>query len=336
VLALTCLAPALAQPPAAPRVEVPIREVVLSNGVPRYGVPMMVGETPVLAGLDTGAAGLRLLPDVAKGAKAEAATESYAYATGTTLAGTRGRIRIGVGALSAEASAHLVTSTGCVKDRPGCPGSLGAGYGFLSHGLKGEGFRAMLGGNMGRTSIDHPLTVVGARRWIIELPRPGEGKDGRLILNPTDTEVAQFRTVRLAGQFREAEGGGLHDAVPGCVRNDANGERVCGLLTLDTGAYFIRVLNAGEFVRAPWAEGAPLTVEFRGEAGPPISTRMVVGREAQVVNFGAAPRSEVIVQLGTAPYFAHAVLYDPVRRRLGFKPRPGARDLPRGQLAEPR
>jgi hypothetical protein len=111
------------------------------------------------------------------------------------------------------------------------------------------------------------------------------------------------------------------------VRNEALGERICGLLTLDTGAFFVEVLNARP--RAAWTDGAPLAVEFRGDDGQPVArTQMTVGGKAQSVVFGSAPRPEIIVQLGTAPYFAYAVLYDPVRRRLGFRARPPREGLP--------
>ena len=330
VLGLLAL-PAAAQQAAAPRLEIPIKEVVLSDGTPRYGLPLKIGQSEVLAGIDTGAAGLRVLPDaLARGdVQPGPETENYSFGSGAQLHGSRGKARVTVGGQSAQASLHLVTKVDCVAGKPRCPGSLGLGYGFLGNGLRGEGFRALLGGNMGRTSIDHPLTVVGARRWIIELPRPGDSGQGRLIINPTDAEAAQFKSVRLAGQFREADGGGLHDAVPGCLRNEANGERVCGLFTLDTGAYFIRVLNAARYAKGPWADGAPLTLEIRGDEGTAATARMVVGgKGGQAVAFGAAPRPEVIVQLGTAPYLSHAVLYDPIRRRLGFKPRPQIEGLP--------
>lgn len=324
--------PAAAQQAAAARVEIPIKEVVLSDGTPRYGLPLKIGGSEVLAGIDTGAAGLRVLPDALKPGDAapEAASEAYRFGSGAQLHGSRGTATVTVGGRPAPAALHLVTKVDCEAAKPRCPGSLGLGYGFLGNGLRGEGFRALLGGNMGRTSIDHPLVVTGARRWIIEVPRPGEGGVGRLIVNPTNEEVSGFKQVRLAGQFREADGGGLHDAVPGCLRNETTGENVCGLFTLDTGAFFIRVLNADRFAKGPWAKGAPMTLEIRGDQGTAATARMVVGgKGGQAVAFGRAPRPEVIVQLGTAPYLSHAVLYDPVGRRLGFKARPPIEGFPK-------
>ena len=52
-------------------------------------------------------------------------------------------------------------------------------YGIASDGLPGEGFKAILGIDMARGRGRQPASrFLGARRWIVELPRPGEG-DGR-------------------------------------------------------------------------------------------------------------------------------------------------------------
>src|SRR3954463_2176151 len=59
-----------AQPPS-PRVELPIEAVKLSDGTVRYGVRVEVGGKSVLAGIDTGASGLRVMPDVAQGMRLE-------------------------------------------------------------------------------------------------------------------------------------------------------------------------------------------------------------------------------------------------------------------------
>lgn len=55
-----------AEPAAAQRAEVTVREVVLSDGMRRYAVPIRVGATDILAGLDSGSTGLRILPNVLK------------------------------------------------------------------------------------------------------------------------------------------------------------------------------------------------------------------------------------------------------------------------------
>ena len=78
-LALRSLAPLLAIAPAlharaadAPGLEVPIREVVLSDGVRRYAVTLTVDGVPIEAQLDTGSTGLRILAPALSGKAASA------------------------------------------------------------------------------------------------------------------------------------------------------------------------------------------------------------------------------------------------------------------------
>jgi len=324
LLALIMAAPGKALPQDSPaRSEIPIREVRLSDGVRRYGIPMTIGGTEVLAGIDTGAAGLRVMPDAipAGAARGSAAAEFYNFGSGTRLDGVAGRADIRIGALSGSSSLHLVNKAGCLASRPGCPGTLGLGYGFLGDGLPREGFRVLLGANMGRTTIDNPLIAVGARRWIIELPRPGDTAPGRLVINPSDEEIKDFVMLRLVGGFREEEGGGLHDSVQGCLTSETSQSRACGPVALDTGAYSVRVLNSS-LGQTPWPSGATMTLEFTDETRKAaVTVRMVVGREMQSLFYGTAPRRENIIEAGVAPYFAYTVLYDPVRRMMGFKVR---------------
>ena len=319
--------PVQSQSDTGMRSEAPIREVMLSDGVRRYGVPVTIGSVEVLAGLDTGAAGLRIMPDAPgrAAARAETAAEDYTFGSGAHLEGVKGSVTIRIGDLSGAATVHLVNKVGCIPRAPGCPGSLGLKYGFLGDGLPGEGFRVLLGANMGRTSIDNPLIAAGARRWIIELPRPGE--TGHLILNPTDDELAGFTLLRLLGGFREEEGGGLHDSVLGCLRNETTQARACGPVAMDSGAFSLRLLNAG-LGAAPWAKDTPVALEFMDDHRQPVAAvQMIVGHMAQTLSFGAAPRRETIVQPGTAPYFAYSVLYDPARRMIGLKARPSPRAI---------
>ena len=63
-LALVSAAEASAHAQEPVRAKVPIREVILSDGAHRYGVPITVGATQIEAGLDTGSSGLRIVPNV--------------------------------------------------------------------------------------------------------------------------------------------------------------------------------------------------------------------------------------------------------------------------------
>ena len=333
VLAWTALTlaafPAFPQPiPDAPRFEAPIRALKLSDETIRYGVVISVNGVEALAGLDTGAMGLRLMPDAPGRAQARATAkrESFTFGTGSHLDGPVGEARLTIGGVSGPVPVHLVEHVDCEARRPVCPGLLGLGYGFLGDGLPKEGYRILLGANMDRSGIDNPLIALGARRWIIEVPRPGEAGDGRLIANPSAEEAAGFSLVRLMGGYHP-EGGGLHDAVWGCLANPAEPKQACGPMLMDTGAFALRVNNSGR--TETWHDGTPMVLDFRNTGSAPVvSMRLVVGAQAQVVALAKAPSPGVILQPGVAPYFAFAILYDPIRRVIGFKPRPPIAGLP--------
>ena len=96
-------APARAQPiPDAPRFEAPIRALQLSDETIRYGVAIAVNGVSAMAGLDTGAMGLRLMPDAPGRAqsRATAKRESFTFGTGSHLEGSVGEARLTIGGVS--------------------------------------------------------------------------------------------------------------------------------------------------------------------------------------------------------------------------------------------
>src|SRR5580698_531084 len=215
LLAMFAAAPALAQP--AVRSEAPIRQLKLSNGALRYAVPVTVGSTTLLVSLDTGSTGLRILPGaLAKGDAAPSdVAETYGYASGSRYEGVVGQAKVAIGGAHGTGPVHLIRTIGCFSYLPHCPASRTTldKYGIASDGLPGEGFKAILGIDMAQGVVGNPLRFLGARRWIVELPRPGEGA-GRLILNPTEAETAGYAMTPLAAPYAHERGGGLHDTVP--------------------------------------------------------------------------------------------------------------------------
>ncbi|HLZ75570.1 hypothetical protein [Phenylobacterium sp.] len=319
-----------AQPPA--RSEAPIRQLTLSNGALRYAVPVTVGRTAMLVSLDTGSTGLRILPGalVPGDAAATKAEEVYGYASGSRYVGVVGQAKVTIGAASGTGRVHLIRSIGCFDYLPNCPASRTTldKYGIASDGLPGEGFRAILGIDMAQGQVGNPLRFLGARRWIVELPRPGEG-DGRLILNPTDEEAAGYAFAPLSAPYAHEPGGGLHDAVPGCLVNSRTRARVCGPVLLDTGAPWLSVVNArgaGE----PWPDGSPAALELFDTVGA-ITARETLVTGARDLGTRLTWRRETrvygpVIYAGIAPYFAWSVLYDPAHQRIGLKPRPPGPD----------
>lgn len=322
VLALLA-APAAAQAP--PRAELAIHAVTLSNGAVRYGVPVRIGATMLDAALDTGSTGLRVLPGALgpRDAQPGDTPEVYGYASGSRYEGVAGEAPLELGGLRGRAPIHLIRAIGCFAHLPHCPASRTtlAHYGIASDGLPDEGFKAILGLNMDRARIGNPLVAIGVRRWIIELPRPGHPEEGRLILNPTPAEVAGFALLPIVGPYAQISGGGLHDALPGCLIHAR--ERVCGPVLMDTGSSFMTVANGRP--GAPWPSAGEAALEVYGADGavaaradlalgsPAAGTRLVWRTEAR------APRPSVFA--GAAPYFAWSVLYDARRQQIGVRPR---------------
>jgi hypothetical protein len=326
---------ACAQPAPAPRGELVIREVILSDGARRYVVPVKVGAVAIDAGLDTGSTGLRVLPGVLSEADAKDGGhgETYAYGSGAELEGVVGEGEVAVGGLSGRSTLQLVRRVGCVISIPRCPASRvsAAEYGIEGDGLPGQGFKAILGINMSSTRIANPFTAVGARRWIVELPRPGEGAPGRIILNPTDAEVAGFALFALNPNLAGL-GGGLHDAIPGCLINIASKEKACGAVTMDSGAPGIDVQNANLGSRA-WPDGTAAILGFYDTAGhPQAAETLTVGlrQQASHLTFSDNPRRRgTAIFSGLTVYFAYSVLYDADHQSVGLKARPAAAGGPK-------
>jgi hypothetical protein len=344
VLAVAALSgAAMAQVPSARRSEAPIREVVLSNGARRYAVPIQVGATPLMASLDTGSTGLRILPGVLARTDAAASDEpeTYGYASGSRYQGVASEAAVTIGAAKATSPVHLIRTIGCYAYLPRCPASRTtlALYGIASDGLPGEGFKAILGIDMAPGKVGNPLRFLGARRWIVELPRPGEA-EGRLILNPTEAETEGYAMVPLAAPYAHERGGGLHDAVPGCLSNSTTHARACGVVLMDTGAPGLSVVN-GRLEGPAWPNGTPAALELFDASGRLAArealtiglrdqgTRLFFRRETRVQG--------VVIYAGIAPYLAYSVLYDARRGMIGVKPRPPgpAPDGPRAVAVEP-
>jgi hypothetical protein len=313
--------PAAAEPAAPPRAEVPIRQVVLSDGMRRYAVPVGVGGTVIEAGLDSGSTGLRLIGPTVPGVRASGRRTSYSYASGTRLDGVMADAELAIGGVMGEAPVQLVTGTGCVAEKPHCPASFipFGRFGVQGDGLPGEGFKAILGIDMASAEVPNPLPKLGVRRWIIELPRPGDTEPGRLILDPTDQELAGFVLLHLAAQ--PGPGGGPHDAIETCLVDRQTRESICGAGILDTGAPGIRVVTARP--KRPWPNGTPGAIAFYDHGQARTSLDFTVGLRAEASRLTTEAHDVRIPRLflGLTPYFGYAVLYDPGAGVIGLKPR---------------
>lgn len=309
------------------RAEVPVKEIILSDGTRRYSVPITVGATEILAGLDTGSTGLRILPNVLKDSDARRTgrVDTYSYSAGAKLAGVVAEASVSVGDLSGSTTVQLAQQVGCSDEQPKCvAGSIPLSqYGVQGNGLPGEGFKAILGVNMAGADVASLFSGIGAQRWIVDLPRPGESNSGRIVLNPTDAEVQGFVSLPILDQFADRRGG-AHDAIAGCLINETTHEKLCGAVVLDTGAPGIRVV-ARDISRTPWPKATPATLVLADAAGRVrAAEKLVIGQSDQTSHLAFEQRDQVqtrMIFVGLTPYFAYSILYDPVHKTVGFKPR---------------
>ena len=336
LLALT--GAAQAQVPA--RVEVPIREVVLSDGERRYTIPITVGGTAIEAGLDTGSTGLRILPNTLAASDAAASGDSdhYSYGAGTEFQGEVGKGQLTIGGLTAPTTMQLIQTVRCVFSNPHCPASRVPieKFGIQGSGLPGEGFRAIIGVNMAEADVASPLPAIGARRWIVELPRPGAGVPGKLILNPTDEEIKDYVRLPILDTFAFQKGG-LHDAVEGCLINVTTKGKSCGAVMMDTGAPGIRLVN-GTLGHKPWDNGTAAALAFYNAGVPKAVEYLTIGSRDHASHLEFSDEeSQVrgpVIYSGLTPYFAFDVLYDPANHQVAVKPRDPSGSAPVGKLVE--
>ncbi len=316
---------ALAVAVTAVRTEVPITEIVLSDGTRRYSVPLMVAGKPLPAGLDSGSVGLRLLPDAAAGTTPTSQVEQISYGVGTRLDGVVAHATVGLGALAADVDVQAVRSIGCSAARPDCPAKrvTMARFGIQGDGLPGEGFRAIFGTAMVRASLPNPLVALGVHRWIIELPRPGAAQPGRLVLNPTDDETKGFVTIPLA----DPGAGRLTDAVAACLAHDDGRDPVCAPTLIDSGAPGIEVVN--RTAGGNWSDGTVARLSFGTPTAPMVAVRFPVGSRVAASQLEFVRDARVTgprIRSGLVVYFANDVLYDADAATIALRPRPPYRD----------
>ncbi len=319
--------PALAQP----RVVVPVSQIVLADGDIRYSVPVRVGNSVALdALLDTGSTGLRVMRGAMfRGSYTDTGFLSVsAFSAGDKLTGTVGTADLNIGGLATDGPVpfEIVDSASCASFRPNCgaAGVAAPDYGIGGDGIAGQGFQAILGvGLRDAQGAENPLEHLGAKQWIIELPEPGQGGQGSLILNPDWQDLQGFTMFSL-----KSEGGGVWhdpgfaDTLPGCLSDTSNGQSVCGQAILDTGAP--GVVAFGDGVPGPlWAAGDAAALVFGG-----LSVKFSVDRSAGT-GLLREPKAGGGIDLvaGIAPFFAFDVFYDAAAGRMGLRAREDAPDL---------
>lgn len=311
------LALLIATPAVAQQVEVPIKAVTLSNGDRRYAITLTVNGQPIEAGLDTGSTGLRILAaSLPGGAGLRGESVRISYGSGVEFTGPAVGVSLGVGALpTRKAKVARIDKVACVARVPDCAAREkvdAADYRIQGDGLPGEGFVAIMGIGMRADPVGNPLVALGVKRWIVELPRPGDTAPGRLILNPDEAEVAKFRQFAFIRDTNQ---------VAGCIVAADNSAKVCAPAMIDTGANGLRVQGGTEAQILP--RGTPGTIVV-GDERATASMPVVIGRRDQAAGMRLYPSrrpGELSLSLGIAPYFHWSVLYDADKHRFGLADR---------------
>ncbi len=314
LLAIALLCPAVAAL-AADRVELPVRLVTQSDGSRRFGVPLTIDGRQVEAGLDTGATGLRVMARAMPGSTAQGTPAHYGYGSGTRLDGPLTTATVAFGALSGPVRIQRVDAVSCTDVFPRCPASRNgdpATFGIQGDGLPNEGFAAILGVNLRAANAANPFEALGAGRWIVELPRPGDAGPGRIILNPNDADVAGFASYRLLDD---------DNSLAGCITGPQPLGQICGAATIDSGAPGLSVFDTAP--RRPLTGAIPVTITL-GDAKGQARTDLVTERRDQASRLilGQVTDSKrPVLFFGIAPYWRWSVLYDADAHTIGLRPR---------------
>ena len=299
----------VAGPALAQRAELPVRMVELPNGDRRFATTLQIDGRAVEVGIDTGSTGLRVLPrglgDAGRAAHGPRVT--YSYGAGTGFEGSAITVQVAAGSIAGPVRIMRIGGVGCVAGHPDCPVAHAdlTGYGIQGDGIAGQGFAAILGIRLRPDQVGNPFEQLGVRRWIVELPRTAT-EQGRIVLDPSDAEVADYARIGVDGD----------GTTPGCLTGP---DTICGRAFFDSGAAGLRVLRAAPF--RVWPNGTPATITVgRGEQAQRMS--VTIGRRDQAsALLGVPGGNDTRLSLGLAPYFHWSVLYDPSHHQIGVRSR---------------
>lgn len=320
-----------AYPEGTLRTEVPIHQTVLSDGTLRYSVPIRIGNSaPIEAMLDTGSIGLRILPGAISSTNYEITLRPniYGYGSGVKIEGLIANANVSIGGATTDAPIpiQVIQRVGCFRAKPRCPASrvMQAAYGLGGDGLPNEGFKAILGIDMplrgASYEVVNPLLHFGRQTWMIMLPRPGQSRPGRLIINPNATDLSgstSFTDLVRMPLFRR-------EVLAGCLHNQNSGRTFCGPVLFDTGAPGV-VINTSSVTPRVWGQGMRGLFSFGNANGwMPYKVDFAANRDHPGFGVRVAqqhgPRP-TIMSAGIIPFLAFAVHYDARNHEIGLKPR---------------
>lgn len=327
------LAVILSAAPAAARAEpqnggreLPIAQMRTADGAVRYAVWVKVGDLSAQAMIDTGSTGLRVLPSVFR-REPYGPRSSVVFGGALQMEGVVTRAPLEIGPLAGTAPFQVVTDLGCTREKPDCEVErLGRDTALIGgDGFPSEGYSAILGIGFPRGSNDlpNPLQALGAKSWIVELPRPYASEPGRLVLDPDAATRATFTMLPRTRGSADADG---------CLRGAPLAEAVCGTVLFDTGAPVVAVNLGRPTQTPPWDAGTAGSLQF-GDDETSVTMNFHVGESGAPTSVVVAPLPDTeigppVILAGVAPFLAYDVLYDVTARRVGLRVRPPAAPSP--------
>lgn len=313
---------------AIAREVVPIHQARMANGDLRYSVTVKIGTRAVEAELDTGSVGLRVMPGVLGNddARLTDTPSQEKYGSGVHLQGHIAQADVGFGQGRRRVPIQWVDTVSCDPQRPKCMAASVPQQDFLIGGgdpRKGEGYKAILGIGMHRSTAINPLLAMGGR-WLVLLPLPGQSAPGQLIINPTPEESQGFRAVslqRVAARPGDRVPYWKDHALQGCLSRTDTGEEQCANSILDTGAAGFRVTAASG--HPAWPEGVPAHYSLLMADGTQLGQHFRVSQKSpDYVRFSGDKGTPFTgINAGLLTYFDNAVLYDQHAGLIGLRAR---------------
>ena len=326
-LLATAATPVLAQDAGqlTQRVELPIRFKIVS-GATRMWVPVSIGGSRTIeAIIDTGSVGMSVMSSVLDDTSDLPDLSAYqvSFGSGDNLHGRNTHGTVTLGDTTADMPFAVITTAGCLPDKPECPSGKVPfeDFGLAGEGVPGEGFKAILGIGLGSSTSGHPLTSIGVTSWLIDIPIPGISEVGKLILNPDDADREGFKMIDAGVAFLDPDsvvGGSL----PGCLTVRETSERVCGPIILDTGADALVMVTKNKPLFKRLEAGGQFDFEF-GDSEDRLGFTIAIPPKGVQLQTPApdlrAPRQ--ILYAGVRPYGTFTVLYDAANNQVGLKHR---------------
>jgi hypothetical protein len=294
---------------------------------------IQVNKRKVKAVFDTGSSGLRILSGALRTGKGDSILSrvNYAYGHGPGVFRIEGRlitVPVKLGRLEAPVPVRIMRIDSCRYERGGpwtCTydsTTIASGHFRDCPAIIGVGLRARASLN----GIVSPLAQLpGDGKFIIEFPVYG-GRQGRLIINPTEEEAKDFTLFHLkpgkeplTGRF----GSWLDNELNGCMIINGNG--FCHPTLLDSGSPDSRI-SSNEVTGSIEVPPGNMLMKFSDRLDPltvAAARLTMTGREGgnkSYVSLAATDQGEGNL-FGVQAFFAFDVLYDLQNGYIGLKPK---------------